>query len=117
MYKCTHEIAVYDTCGVDILQATTDLVEEVLDELLLEGSGGQQPVQVRPQQLGDEVDIFEGRDKDVAERDDILVPEVLEQFQLTVGPLGQDGGAEGLHDLLDRDARTGQLVLCRAWRR
>lgn len=40
--------------------------------------------------------------------------EMLEQLQLSVGTLGQDRGAEGLHDLLDRDRLAGQLVSRRA---
>jgi hypothetical protein len=38
------------------------------------------------------------------------MPKMLEQLQLSVGALGQDGGAEGLHDLLDGDRLTCQLV-------
>lgn len=33
----------------------------------------------------------------------ILVAQMLEQFQLAVCALGQNGCAEGLHDLLDCD--------------
>ena len=55
MYKCTHEITVYDTCGVDILQATEDLVEEVLDELFLERARGEETVEIGAQKLGDKV--------------------------------------------------------------
>jgi hypothetical protein len=40
----------------------------------------------------------------------VLMPKMLEQFHLSIGALGQDGGAEGLHYLLDRDRLTGQLV-------
>lgn len=40
--------------------------------------------------------------------------EVLEQLELTVGPLGKDGGAEGLHDLLDSNVLVGELVPGRA---
>jgi hypothetical protein len=45
---------------------------------------------------------------------DILVLEVLEQLQLTVRPLSEHRGAEGLHDLLDGDILAGELVLGRA---
>jgi hypothetical protein len=44
----------------------------------------------------------------------ILVSEVLEEFQLAVGALGQDRSAEGLHDLLDSHGLAGELILCRA---
>lgn len=35
---------------------------------------------------------------------------VLEELELTVRPLGEDGGAEGLHDLLDGNILVGELV-------
>ena len=41
----------------------------------------------------------------------VLVPQVLEQLQLAVGALRKNGGAEGLHDLLDGDRSAGKLVL------
>jgi hypothetical protein len=44
----------------------------------------------------------------------ILVFEMLEQLQLSVGPLGQDRRAERLHDLLDGDILVCQLVPSRA---
>lgn len=44
----------------------------------------------------------------------ILMPQVLQKLQLAVGTLGQDGGTEGLHDLLDSNSLTCQLILCRA---
>lgn len=40
----------------------------------------------------------------------IFMPQVLEQLELSVGPLGQDGRAERLHDLLDGDGLVCQLV-------
>lgn len=39
---------------------------------------------------------------------------MLEQLELTVGALGQDRGAERLHDLLDGDILVGKLVSCGA---
>jgi hypothetical protein len=44
----------------------------------------------------------------------VLVAQVLEQLQLTVCALGQDRRAEGLHDLLDCDGRSSELILGRA---
>ena len=44
----------------------------------------------------------------------VLVLYVLEELEFTVGALGENGGGEGLHDLLDRDGRAGQLILRRA---
>ena len=38
-----------------------DLIEKVLDELLLEGSGSQEAVEISPQKLGDKVTMFISR--------------------------------------------------------
>ena len=38
------------------------------------------------------------------------MPEVLEKLELTVGSLGQDGRAEGLHDLFDGNILVGELI-------
>lgn len=95
---------------MDIFQATHDLVEEVLDKLFLQRPGGQQAVQVGPEELRDKVDVLERGDEDVAEGNDVLVSQVLEQLQFTVGPLGQDGGAERLHDLFDGNILAGELI-------
>ena len=42
----------------------------------------------------------------------VLVAQMLEKLQLAVCALGQNGCAEGLHNLLDRDGRRGELILC-----
>lgn len=39
---------------------------------------------------------------------------MLQQLQFSVGALGQDRCAEGLHDLLDGDIIVGELVSGRA---
>lgn len=44
----------------------------------------------------------------------IFMLEMFEQLEFSVGALGEDGGAEGLHDLLDGHRLAGQLVFCRA---
>lgn len=44
----------------------------------------------------------------------ILMSKVLEKFELTVGTLGEDGGAKGLHNLLDGDILVGELISGRA---
>lgn len=44
----------------------------------------------------------------------VLVTQMLEQLQLSVGTLRQNRCAEGLHDLLDRHGLAGQLVARRA---
>ena len=54
--------------------------------------------------------VLKGRDEDVTQRDDILVPQVLEQLQLSVRSLGQNRGAERLHDLLDGDILSSELI-------
>lgn len=38
--------------------------------------------------------------------------DVLEQLELAVGPLAEDGGAERLHDLLHGDRCARKLVFC-----
>lgn len=40
-----------------------------------------------------------------AQADDILVPDVLEQLQLAIGALRQDGRRKGLHDLVTSSER------------
>lgn len=109
-----------------------DLVEKVLDELLLEWPRCEQPVKIGTKQFRDEVagtkvshvypkrylpaaighlHILQRGDKNVAERDDVLVLQVLEQLQLAICPLGEHRGAEGLHDFLDGDILVRELVL------
>lgn len=44
----------------------------------------------------------------------ILVPEMLQQLELSVRSLRKDGGGERFHDLLDRHGLPGKLVLRRA---
>ena len=46
----------------------------------------------------------------------ILMPEMLEQFELAIRPLAQHGGRKGLHDLLDRNRCPRELVLRRTAR-
>ena len=57
------------------------------------------------------IHVLEGGDEDVAERNDVLVSQVLQQLQLSVCSLSQDRSAERLHDLLDCDILVGELVL------
>ena len=42
----------------------------------------------------------------------IFVPQMLKKLQLSVCPLGQDRGAERLHNLLDRHSLVRELILC-----
>jgi len=43
---------------------------------------------------------------------DIFVLDVLEEFELAISAFGEDGGAEGLHNLLDGNGCACELVLC-----
>lgn len=65
------QVTMYDTSGVDVFQSTLsesavvlelgnfathqNLVEKVLDELLLQRSGGEQAMEIGSEELGDEV--------------------------------------------------------------
>ncbi len=66
-------------------------------------------MQIRPQELRDKVDIFQRRDKDIVERDDVVVLEMLQQTEFAEGALGEDRRREGFQDLLD-GYRTGPKV-------
>jgi len=39
------------------------------------------------------------------------MPQMLEQLQLPIRPLAQHGGRKGLHDLLDGNRSSRQLIL------
>lgn len=49
------QIAMDDTCRVDVFQTTQNLIQEVLDELLLEWPTGEESVEVGAQELGNKV--------------------------------------------------------------
>lgn len=55
--------------------------------------------------------IFKRRDENVAKTDDVLVTDVLEQFEFTVSSLGENWSGEGLHDLLDGHRCVCELVV------
>ena len=44
----------------------------------------------------------------------ILMTEMFEELQLAICPLGQDGSAEGFHNLLDGNGLAGELIFRRA---
>jgi len=71
-------------------------------------------VEIRSQQFGNEINIFKRRDKHIGQSDDVLVLDVLEELQFSISALGQDRSREGLHDLLDGDGRSHELIFCRA---
>jgi len=65
--------------------------------------------------------VLEGRDENVAERNDldisqdldrpqwvtnVFMPQMLEQLQLPICPLTQHGGRKGFHDFLDGNGST-----------
>lgn len=138
------EVAVDHAGRVDILEPSEHLVDEVLNELVVERAGGEESVEVGSEELSDKVDVFERRDEDVAQRDDltsgrqtgqhirqktrrteaasakmkskthVLVADVLQQLELSVGPLAQYRCRKRLHDLLDGDRGVCELVLCGA---
>ena len=133
-----------DAGRVHVFQTSEDLVQEVLDELFFKGAGGEQSVEIGTEELCHKVadpvsirrqkrrlHVFERGDENVAEGDDllsagdratelgmthVLVSQVFQELQLSVGSLGQDRGGEGLHDLLDGNRGTRQLILGRAMR-
>lgn len=70
-----------------------NLVKEVLNELLLERPARQETMQVGTEELGDKVNVLERRNENVGERDDVFVLDVLQELELSVGALGEDGCA------------------------
>ena len=44
----------------------------------------------------------------------VLVLDVLEELKLPICTFAEDGGAEGFHDLLDRNGRASELIFRRA---
>ena len=48
-----------------------NLIEEILDELLLQWPGSEQPMKIGSEEFSDEVDIFERRNKNIAQADDL----------------------------------------------
>lgn len=71
-------------------------------------------MKVSAEQLGNEIDVLQWGDENVTKTDDILMFQVLEQLEFAVGSFRENGSAEGLHDLLDRDSLAGKLILCGA---
>lgn len=83
------QVTVDDTGGVDVFEAALDLelvnavvfvrswvtyhdlVQEVLDELLLKRPRSEKSVKIGSEKLGNEVDILERGDEDIAQRDDL----------------------------------------------
>lgn len=95
---------------VHVLEASQDLVREVLDELFLQGAGRQQAVEVCALQLGNKVDVLQRRQKDIVERDQVLMAQVLQQLEFSVGSLGQHRRGKRFHDLLHRHVLSSELI-------
>ena len=108
------EVAVDDARGVHVLETTQDLIQKVLHELLLERPRLQQPVQIRPLQLGDEVDVLQRRQEDILQSDQVLVSEMLQQLEHPVRALREHRRRKRLHDLLDGDGLLREVVGRRA---
>lgn len=83
------EITMNNACGMDVFKATQDLIKEVLNELLLQRTRSEQSIEISAQQLGHKVYILQWRNENVAQRDEVFVAEMLEQFELSIGALGQ----------------------------
>jgi len=45
----------------------------------------------------------------------ILVLDVFQQFELAIRAFAEDRGAERLHDLLDGNGGSSQLIFCGTW--
>lgn len=96
----------------DVVETHQDLIQEILNKLLFQWSAGQQAVEIRSQQFGDEINIFERRNKNIGECDDILMLNVLEELEFSIGALRENRSREGLHDLLDSDGGSHELIFC-----
>lgn len=90
-----------------------DLIQEILNELLLQRPARQQPMQIRTKELRYKVNVLEWGDEDVGEGDDVLVLDVLEEFEFAIGALSEDGSRKGFHDLLDGDGGACELIFGR----
>jgi len=87
----------------DMIETHQDLIQEILNKLFFQRPAGQQAMEIRSQQFGDEIDIFKGRNKNIGESDDVLVLDVLEELEFSIGALGENRSREWLHNLLDGD--------------
>lgn len=92
-----------------------DLVKKILNELLLQRSACEQPMKISSEQFCNKVDILQRAYKNIGEGDDVFVPDMLEQFEFPVSPLGKDGSAEWLHNLFDGHAGISELIFGAAY--
>ncbi|WVZ69484.1 hypothetical protein U9M48_018260, partial [Paspalum notatum var. saurae] len=109
------EVPVEDTCGVDVLHASEQLVEEELVVLGREVVVGLDDlVEVGLHELEDDVDVAElaarGREHDVLDLDDVRVAQQAEQLDLAEDAGGVGDVLEDVVDLLDGDALAGAGV-------
>ena len=61
-----------------MIETHQDLIQEILNKLFFQRPAGQQTVEIRSQQFGNEINIFKWRNKNIGESDDVLVLDVLE---------------------------------------
>lgn len=47
-------------------------------------------MQVGSEEFGDKVDILEGRDEDIGQADDVLVTDVFQELEFSIGTLCED---------------------------
>jgi len=71
-------------------------------------------VEIGTKEFCDEIDVFQRRDEDITEGNDVFMLKVLEQLELTVCTFGEHRCTERLHDLLDGDILVGELIPSRA---
>ena len=103
------EVAMEHMGGVDILEATKGLVDEVLDVVVGELLGRLDDlVEVSVHELVHEVEVGKGGvgfgTHDVEEADEVLVAEVPQELHLAKGATGVDSIGERCGNLLDGDA-------------
>lgn len=100
------QVPVEDIGGVDVLEASEYLIEEVADMIIAQSLGLQQFVQIRLHQTLHDVDVSEAlhveRSEDVPDIDDILVLEPVEDLDFPQSSLAVSLVLEGA-DLLDGD--------------
>lgn len=69
-------------------------------------------MKVRAEELGDEVDVLEGADEDVGQRDDVLVLDVLEELELSIRALGQHRCTYGERPRVSKLHNTAPGLVC-----
>jgi len=60
--------------------------------------------------------VFQRGNENIAQADNIFMPQMLQELELSVGTFGQDGGAKRLHNLFNCHGLAGKLIFCRAYK-